>query len=264
MAQTHRSIRLFREAKHKLIKWIAPVYHPGAKHRVVMFHCGRCGSTVLGRMLGKHPSLHWTSEVMNKRRMKRFIERTGQSDFREVIQASMFESWKPWYGCEVKGQDAKHAGTSISEVMAFLMESGFEHFIFLERSNYLRKHTSYRIAKSTGRFHLEKGQKKAGPSRIVLDVDEMRAALDTTARQHEMLRNVLADVPHLSLRYEDDIQSDPKVAYGKVCEYLGLSHYPQQAGLQRINPQKLRDLIINYDEVCIALKGSQYKWMVDE
>ena len=42
---------------------LAPILSQFRHCNVVMFHIGRCGSTVVSDLLGQHPDVHWASEL---------------------------------------------------------------------------------------------------------------------------------------------------------------------------------------------------------
>lgn len=67
----------------------------------------------------------------------------------------------------------------------------------------------------------------------------------------------------LHLVYEDDIEQSPKVAYEKVCEFLGVKAIEVEYRLQRLNPQPLSEIIENFDEVREYLSGTRYEAMLE-
>ena len=60
---------------------------------------------------------------------------------------------------------------------------------------------------------------------------------------------VMAGPEALQLVYEDDVEADPRVAYEKIIEYLGLPMDSPEVPLRRTNPGSLDDSIVNADEV---------------
>ena len=67
----------------------------------------------------------------------------------------------------------------------------------------------------------------------------------------------------LHLVYEDDIEQSPKVAYEKVCEFLGVEAVEVECLYQRINTAPLSEIIENYDEVREYLRGTRYEAMLE-
>lgn len=70
-------------------------------------------------------------------------------------------------------------------------------------------------------------------------------------------------VDHLGLTYEDDIENDPRVAYTKVCRFIGVEPEDPDVTLRRTSPEPLHTLIENFDEVEAALKGTEHEWMLN-
>jgi hypothetical protein len=75
---------------------------------------------------------------------------------------------------------------------------------------------------------------------------------------------LLADKDVLQLTYEDDILKDPRIAYRRVCGYLGLEPCPAFVRHARSNPFRLDEIIENYDEVKQALSGTEFEWMLED
>ena len=67
----------------------------------------------------------------------------------------------------------------------------------------------------------------------------------------------------LHLVYEDDIEQSPKVAYEKVCAFLGVEVFEVEYRLQRLNPKPLSQIIENFDEVREHLSGTRYEEMLE-
>lgn len=80
--------------------------------------------------------------------------------------------------------------------------------------------------------------------------------------QYDRLASALAGSDVLDLSYERDIAEDPKVAYGRVCDWLGVERVPVNVTLQRANTLEVRDVILNWSDVRDALSETRYAWMV--
>jgi hypothetical protein len=66
------------------------------------------------------------------------------------------------------------------------------------------------------------------------------------------------------LFYEDDIQSDPTVAYCKVCHYLDIDPGEPSVSLERVNPHPIREVVENFDEVAALIADTPYAWMLED
>jgi hypothetical protein len=68
----------------------------------------------------------------------------------------------------------------------------------------------------------------------------------------------------LDLTYEDDVAADPVRAYRRICYFLGVKNEPVEIRYGRTTPQKLTEIIENFDEVKAALAGTEFEWMLAE
>lgn len=267
-----QSNRVSRETK---IRWIAAAYplFPSSKRKgVFMWHHGRCGSTVLGRILNQHPGIRWRGEIY-----ERYAEAgIARHNFADDLKYTQIESGRKLPGFELKGLPSQHLptlGVSLEQFVATVRDLGFSHCVFLDRRNTLRKLISVQIVDQGLRssFH-DKGKESALVGRLRINVQNVRiqgmhAALldmlrhidEETDRAREVVGRYYDFLP---LCYEDHIESDPLVAYGAIVRHLGLREHPASVTLKRINVKALEDLVENYREVQDVLAGTKYEWML--
>jgi len=65
------------------------------------------------------------------------------------------------------------------------------------------------------------------------------------------------------LVYEDDISSDPVVAYRRGCEFAGIGCHDISVKHSRTNPFDLAEVLTNFSEVERVLCGTPFEWMLD-
>lgn len=244
--------------------------------RAVLLHAGRCGSTLLGQMLGMHPDVHWAGETLNRYRPHRCRARPAGFDaFRALARAAAaarapvhLESVKINYthldevaGCDVRG------------LIDRLARIGFEPFVLLERRNYLRAVVSAAIGQRTGRWHRAPHEPPVSVP-VAVDVAKplagdanafsLMALLDEMDRNYRAARVALARCGRdwLHLRYEDDVAPDPGAACRRVAGALGLGAFAPAAPMAPTNPAPLAALITNLPEVAEYLEGSPYAGML--
>jgi len=246
------------------------------KKQVATFHMGRCGSTVLAYMLNDHSKIYWDSEpfspYMEGRKKhydkKEFVEHTLEmSRHREI---SMI------YGFETKYLPQQHLSHNcinmeLENYIAVLEELNFSSFIVLHRKNYLRRVISTLIATQTEIWHSKKTA--ASPEKVIVPINssdngvlaapilELFQIMDESFNH---LKKLLATRDTLSLIYEDDILEDPRVAYRKVCEFIGVEDESPKIKLYRTNPFSYEDTVINFGEVKSTLLNTKYSWMLDD
>jgi hypothetical protein len=48
-----------------------------------------------------------------------------------------------------------------------------------------------------------------------------------------------------------------------VCRFLGISEQPMQSKLVKMNPERLQDMVANYDELASAIAKTEFAAMLD-
>lgn len=248
---------------------------PGAPERrgIFMWHHGRCGSSVLGKLLDQHPDISWHRELYRRYTVKG----VDRPNFLDDIHRVRGKSAKTFYGIELKGLPTQHLqrlGVNLEQFVDAIRPEGFEHAIFLHRRNILRKLISVQIVDQGLRdsFHLPSDSSDELRGKLTIDVNEVRIVgrlaplLDMITHideESEKARQLLADrFELLTLHYEDDIEANPLNAYAQVCAYLGLEPADPSVTMKRINTKALPDLVANFGEIEDALAGTRYEWML--
>ena len=242
--------------------------------KIVMFHLGRCGSTVLGNLLNQHLNIFWDSEIYEKIGRRSLPELYITSNPFKLIRMRMLWAGR-YYGFETKLMQKQNIiynpiGMSLPEFVDRLKKMGFDHFIILNRRNYLRQVVSGAIGFKNKLWHQPYIQKPF-MTRIYLDVNNVPfghnykplfARFDEFDATYKLLNHVLTNQRVLRLNYEDDVLQDPVKAYRRVCSFLGIDCKKVSTRLRKMNPFDLSDIITNFGDIEIALRGTSYEWML--
>lgn len=267
-----QSNRIPRELKIRLLASAYPLFPADKLKGVFMWHHGRCGSTVLGRILNQHPGIRWRGEIY-----ERYAEAgIPRPNFRDDLKYAQIECGSKLPGIELKGLPSQHLptlGISLRQFTETVRELGFSHCVFLDRRNTLRKLISVQIVDQGLRDNYHMGSKEAAlKGRLKIDLQRVRiqgkyAPLldmikhidEETEKARQLVREYYDFLP---LFYEDHIEADPLVAYHEVLSYLKLPHHDAAVTLKRINVKTLHELVENYREVEDLLAGTKYEWML--
>jgi hypothetical protein len=108
-----------------------------------------------------------------------------------------------------------------------------------------------------------------GPSRVAVPVQPLGSRhaslteiLDHYQSYYAGFDSLLAHRERLDLNFEADMDSDPAVGYGKTCRLLDIEPEAFDIALGRTNPVGIEEMIINYDEVSDASRGTRSEWML--
>lgn len=247
---------------------------PGRVGNIVMFHAGRCGSSVLADMLGHHDDITWANEPFES--MKPAYRRmAGTHRARRVIADRMFRHRTKFFGFDVKYLPEQHlraemANKPPSEFISLFEDLGFHHFILLNRRNHLRRAVSVAIGGKTGLWNTfqpvqQSTTVRLDPDRFVSYGKEMPLLeyFQELDRSHAAIRDLVRGHTSLELTYEAHIEVDPRIAYRDTCRFLGLAAQEVPVRLKKMNPQPVGELIENFDEIRSVLNKTAYAWMLE-
>jgi hypothetical protein len=265
--RTGRWLRTSLRRTTRLLRRGLPRTITGPAQGVIVWHIGRCGSSVLGDLCDQHPQIDWDGEVYEGLSTRRAC---GVRPAAEALRHAR----APWCGCEFKYLPVQHlplTGLTLEALVEELCAAGFCRFVLLHRRNLLRRMVSHVIAQQTGRYRQRRPSTR--PVRITLPVHELSVRSERRSlvewfelidAQAARLRSMLSGRPVLELSYEADVQSNPQIGYARLCALLGLEAVPVRVRLERMNPFPLADVVLNFAEVAAALTGTPYEWMLSD
>ncbi len=247
------------------------------------WHQGRCGSSVLGSMLNQHSQIQAQNEIFSRYMPRRWGDRPVPP-MNEVLAAATREASKPVLNIEIKFLSAQNFAlypqATFQDWFMAVGGNGFERHLLIHRRNGLRRMVSHLMAQRTGVYVQQRDAAATALAdrQITIEPAAIREGVETHSllgwlerydHTHQELRNGLQGwceaqkpPPPLELIYEDAIEPSPQLAYGQVCEALGLELEPVQERLKRINPEPLEQLISNWGEIAALLAHTRFAWML--
>ena len=253
---------------------------PPKEGRICLVHTGRTGSTVLANMLRAHPELYWDDETLG-RRTRWFLNqnpdaylgpRPAQSPVGEIARR-FWRARGTRFGFEVKPMHLMAFGlTDLTATDRFFSRLWVTNRIGLVRRNLLRRLISSERFVDQGLAHMKTTSSSETRKPFELSLDAMHSYAGKPLTLEEALREAQAAaevVPRLcgpdtlQLVYEDDIQDDPRVAYRKVVDHLGLTSTDPEVSLRRTNVGSLDDIVANAEAIRARLRGTEWAWMCE-
>ena len=263
---------------------MSDILRPHQVTGAVMFHIGRCGSTVLAEMFARQAATRSLGEVYTTYRTQKIKDQgltaADYTVFRlRKAARNLAKEAAPYPRAlmfEVKflsSLDLRLLSGDLPAYLAFLTDLGVTQAVILSRRNLLKRLISTRLALAREDYYLLDGSKIELP-RVELPVSGlymgMRGSLvevfDKITAEYQALALACkaAGLATLHLVYEDDIQSDPNLALSRLCDSLGRPADPVVPKYQRINTRTLPEILINHDEVAAHLTGTAYEWMLTD
>ncbi len=253
-------------------KWFFQKSHDS---RCCCFHFGRCGSTLLGNMVGDHPDVDWAGEVFHALH-ENTVDAIELADPFQWLHGPIRNSKCKSFGFETKFQhlDSNGLDLTFDEYLTLLKSLNFDRFIILKRRNYLRQAVSVARGQLTKTWHVTQEMKRpvfapfpmdptkiglGGSDRELVDcfefLDEVYEKAEESFAQHK--------ISCLNLCYEDDLEHEPQIGFHKVVGFLQLSPAEPMVSLQKLGVRPLAQAISNFDEIRQLLSGTKYGWMCD-
>ena len=221
-----------------------------ADPRFVIVTTGRAGSELLVSLLNSHPKIICDSEILS---VPRAFPR------RVVLRRSAVARTRGCaYGFKLVAEHARLQSPHDREgFLQSFPERGFR-VIAVERRDLLEQVVSSVRGIETRHHHREGDRDEFRPMRM--DPVSVLCSLAWFEDAVNFVRSALADVPVLTLVYEDDLleaEQQQRTA-DRVCTYLGLPPAPVKTDLVKIAPRSAADQIENFDEVAALVSQTRF------
>ena len=225
--------------------------------KFVVLTRSRTGSNLVIDMLKSHPSVHAKGEILGRL--------AGRSC--EEVLAGVFHDYPP----EVRAVGFKlfyyHPLDDRSgDVWKRLRALDDLHVVHLKRRNILRTLLSRKIAGRTGEWHQRDAAGRRSDvdgKRVTFTAEELTAGFEQTRGWETKYAAMFEDRPVLELWYEELIE-DPAREFARMTGFLGVEPLSPSTRLERQNPEPLRTLIRNYDELKESFRGSHWETFFPE
>ncbi len=260
---------LFRPRKGNRVKNVQQ--NESGRVRAIILTTQRSGSTFLVECLRSHPEIECSGEILN-----------GQPDhavppfrgpFKQVMKALRIArtgAWMPgrwmdaFYGrgrAKVRCFKAMYNQLSRPFALRYLVENEDVRVIHLRRHNLLKVHVSTLLMNKR-----EKIQATAPTEAVWIHVDPAKAIANMRkAREYyESFDRAFEKHPRLQVSYESlfdgaFLQADTA---RRICDFLDVAQFRMQSKLTKLNPESLRDMVTNYDELADAISTTEFADML--
>jgi hypothetical protein len=245
----------------------------GNRIRAVVLTTQRTGSTFLTECLRSHPEVECGGEILN-----------GQPDvpreayrgpFKQAVKAWNIlrrGAWRPSHrmeryfcGGQAKVRAFKIMYNQLRRPFAesYLVDHEEVRVIHLRRHNLLKVYVSELLMPKRKHLQATGGQVEAvwirvDPAKAIARLRRAKAEyerFDTAFHRHRRL-----PVMYETLIEEDHLQPDTAQ---RICDFLEVAPYPMKSRITKLNPESLRDMVTNYDELASAISRTEFADMLD-
>ena len=215
----------------------------------------RTGSNFLISLLNSHPAIEAKGELL-ARRKKRSFERLieiGLSSDDEQVKAAGFKIFY-YHPVDADGTEIWNTLINIPDL----------HVIHLKRRNILRTLVSRKLADLNNVWQQTAADisPKSRTKCVSFEVEELESGFRRTKGWEEKGGLDFKSQSIIEVYYEDLVR-DTKVICGGVYDFLGVSAWDPTSSLVRQNPEKLADLISNFDELKEKFSGTRWAGFFD-
>lgn len=254
MRKIRRALANPRKAIYVLIHHLGTLFgHLGHREyaRFVVLTRSRTGSTMLTSFLNSHPNIYAMGEVFSWLNGKRYENVLNKVFSRQPANVKAV-GFKIFY---YHPQDDPSCG-----IWNELMNMRELRLIHLKRRNILRTLLSRKIAAKRDIWSATNGVARVDvdAKKVEFKVDELREEFERTRAWEEEYDKMFSTHPIVVVYYEDLVER-PEMAFRWITDMLGLPHHKPKTALVKQNPEKLSQLIVNYEEVKQAFSGTQWE-----
>ena len=241
--------------------------------RAVILTTQRTGSSFLVECLASHPEIECAREILEGHPDDPRIH-LYRGPFRRAVKLfHIVESgaWLP--GRRIEGYFADgRAKVRIFKAMYNQLERPFclrylrEHeeirVVHLHRRNLLKLHVSTLLMPM--RRELQ-ATAPVEPIRVHVNPEKAIASMRVARARYERFERIFAQHRSLPLTYESlvDGQSLRRETGRRICEFLGVRPQPMRSELVKMNPESLRQVVTNYDELAGEVSRTEFAELLD-
>ncbi len=240
--------------------------------RAIILTTQRSGSTFLVECLRSHPEIQCAGEILNgqpddPRPAYRGPFKQGMKLLR-IIESG---AWRPanrmseyFTGGHAKVRCFKAMYNQLRRPFAlrYLQEQEDVRVMHLRRENLLKVYVSTLLMPK------RKQLQATGPVQAVwikVDPKKAIASLRKAQASYDSFEKAFERHSRLHLTYESlidgaQLQGD---AARSICEFLGVSQQPMKSQLTKLNPNRLQDMVTNYDALAAAVSRTEFAALLD-
>ena len=239
-------IKILLKARVKYFLNLLPFFkHKNYTPFLIIGH-PRTGTSLLHTYLNSHSNILSLNEALG-------YSSDGKPAFRAYSKSIKVVGFKYFYEY-IKNEEKR-------KILIYLLSDFKIKVIKIHRRNYLRTYLSLRIAEKTNEWSsTESGGLSLKNKQISLSKEECINAFNNYATIENDTDIILRqyNIPVFEVDY-DELDKHPTEVMEKVQNFLEVKKQATFSLLTKQNPEKISELILNYQELKSAFKGTEYE-----
>ena len=249
------------------------VQHPeSGRVRAVILTTRRSGSTFLVECLRSHPEIECASEILNGQPDDPVPAFRGPWRYvRKWSRIARTGAWMParWLDAYYRRGSAKvrcfkamYEQLTRPFALRYVVKNEDIRVIHLRRHNLLKAHISALLMNKRAEL-----QATAPTEAVWIHVDPARAirSMRKARARYERFDRAFARHQRLQVAYEslfDGKYLDADTCR-RVCDFLGVAQHRMESRIVKLNPESLRDMVTNYDELAAEVSRTEFADLLD-
>jgi len=240
--------------------------------RAVVLTTQRTGSTFLIQCLGSHPEIECASEILiGEPDVPRPAYRGRFKQLVKVANIVKSGAWRPgnrmsrfYAGGLAKVRIFKAMYNQLANPFAlrYLRQHEDVRILHLRRHNLLKVHVSRLLMPKRDRVQATMPVEAV---RIHVDPTQAIASMRKARLRYQRFETLFARHQRLPVTYErlfdgQFLEADTAM---RISDFLGVVQHPMQSSIVKINPESLRDMVTNYDELADAVSRTEFADMLE-
>ena len=240
--------------------------------RAVILTTQRTGSTSLVECLGSHPEIECASEILvgdpdvpARRKggaFKRVVKLANFVASGALLPGRRMSDYFAGGSARVRMFKVMYNHLANPFALRYLQQQEDIRIVHLRRHKLLKVHVSRLLMPKRARVQVfspvDAVQIRVDPARAIASMREARAHYD----RHERL---FERHPRLPVTYEElfDGQHLQADTAARICQFLDVTPNAMKSSIIKLNPESLRDMVTNFDELAEAVSRTEFADMLD-
>lgn len=223
--------------------------------RFIVLSRTRTGSTMLNTFLNSHPNIHAEWEIFHTLNGRNYKDILAKAFSKEpyYIKAKGF---KIFYNHPLDDES--------NDIWDNLMDMDNLSVIHLKRRNIFRTLISWKIANIQDVWSVTSSDRNTSKNKAVtFTAKELEEGFEQTRMWKKCGDEMFKNNPLVSVYYED-LVNDPEDIFGQITDFLGVRYVQPKTNLKKQNPERLRDLVMNYDDLKSAFYETEWQSFFEE
>ncbi len=236
---------------------LRPDWEPETKF--IIFGAGRSGSTLLGEMLNTNPDVVCVGEMLASRKP------APETYLRSLARFEARRNQVKTFGLKILEYQLWQNGIKGHAVPTFLQKLVSENWkiIHISRKNAARQALSAEMARSRGRYHFRGDEER---SVVEIDIPNFLREMSDFAQARCDQIQMLADIPHISVEYEEDLKNavSHEIVLSKLAEYLNIENiFDYSSSLKVATGRDVSKVVSNFSELQQVVADSPFGTLED-